>query len=108
MVNGGVSPTVRVRGLRAEQAAPVHLLCRHCGVALAAANETGFCCAGCTYVFRLVHERGLEGYYRIRDAVVPPVDSAVFQPRDYAWLGARVSLLPWRASWWWCRRRPSV
>ena len=90
LVNGGVSPTVRVRGLRAEQAAPVHLLCRHCGVALAAANETGFCCAGCAYVFRLVHERGLEGYYRIRDAVVPPVDPAVFQSRDFAWLAARV------------------
>ena len=88
-VDGGVSPKVRVRGLRAPQAAPVHL-CRHCGVALAAANDTGFCCAGCSYVYRLVHEHGLEGYYRIRDAVVAPVDAVVFQPRDYAWLAERV------------------
>ncbi len=80
---------VRVRGLRAPQAASVHL-CRHCGVTLAAVNDTGFCCAGCAYVFRLVHEHGLEGYYRIRDAVVAPVDAAVFQPRDYDWLATRV------------------
>jgi Cu2+-exporting ATPase len=88
LVNGGVSPTVRVRGLRAEQAAPVHLHCKHCGVPLAgpAAQAAGFCCAGCSYVFRLVSEHGLDGYYKIRDAVVAPVGEAVFQPRDYAWL----------------------
>ena len=88
LVNGGVSPTVRVRGLRAEQAAPVHLSCRHCGVPLAgpAAQAAGFCCAGCSYVFRLVSEHGLDGYYKIRDAVIAPVGEAVFQPRDYAWL----------------------
>lgn len=88
LVNGGVSPTVRVRGLRAEQAAPVHLDCKHCGVPLAgpAAQAAGFCCAGCSYVFRLVSEHGLDGYYKIRDAVVAPVGEAVFQPRDYAWL----------------------
>ena len=87
LVNGGASPTARVRGLRAEQTASVHL-CFHCGTPLATAQtrESGFCCAGCSYVYRLVHEHGLEGYYRIRDTVVAPVDQVVFQPRDYSWL----------------------
>jgi Cu2+-exporting ATPase len=86
LVNGGARAAARVRGLRADRSAPVHL-CRHCGAALApAARESGFCCAGCAYVHRLVHEHGLEGYYRIRDAVVPPVDPAVFEPRDLDWL----------------------
>lgn len=78
---------VRVRGLRAPQAAPVHL-CRHCGTPLVTerTQESGFCCTGCAYVFRLVHEHGLEGYYKIRDTVVAPADQVVFQPRDYAWL----------------------
>jgi Cu2+-exporting ATPase len=49
-------------------------------------TESGFCCAGCSYVFRLVHEHGLAGYYRIKDEVTSPADAAVFQPRDYAWL----------------------
>lgn len=48
--------------------------------------ETGFCCSGCSYVYRLVHEHGLDGYYRIKDDVTTPADAAVFQPRDYAWL----------------------
>lgn len=86
-VDGGVLTPAGVRGPRAGKSAPVHL-CRHCGVPLVteAARESGFCCSGCSYVFGLVHEQGLEGYYKIRDAVVAPVDQVVFQPRDYAWL----------------------
>lgn len=86
-VDGGAAATVRVRGLRAGRNAPVHL-CLHCGTPLATAalREAGFCCAGCHYVWNLVHEQGLEGYYRIKDATVAPVDQAVFEPRDYAWL----------------------
>jgi Cu2+-exporting ATPase len=62
--------------------------CRHCGAPLidARMEQTGFCCAGCAYVYRLVHEHGLEGYYRLKDPVTVPADPAVFQPRDYAWL----------------------
>ena len=88
LVHGGEDPTERVRGLRAAGSAPVHH-CLHCGLPLAteAARAAGFCCAGCAYVWRLVHEHGLEGYYKIKDAVLPPVDQVVFQPRDYAWLG---------------------
>ncbi len=80
---------VRERGLRAPQAAPVRL-CRHCGTPLSgeAAQAAGFCCAGCGYVFRLVQEHGLAGYYKIRDAVTMPVGEGVFQPRDFTWLAA--------------------
>ena len=87
LVDGGESPAVRVRGLRAAGSTPAHL-CLHCGVPLAtaAARADGFCCAGCAYVYRLVHEHGLEGYYKIKDAVLPPVDQGVFQPRDYGWV----------------------
>ncbi|HZP59029.1 MAG TPA: heavy metal translocating P-type ATPase metal-binding domain-containing protein, partial [Opitutaceae bacterium] len=62
--------------------------CRHCGAPLldAQAEASGFCCAGCAYVFRLVHEHGLEGYYRLKDEITAPADAAVFEPRDYAWL----------------------
>lgn len=76
-VIGGTRPTSR----------PV---CRHCGAPLldARTKESGFCCAGCAYVYRLVQEHGLESYYRIKDDVTAPADAAVFQARDYAWLEA--------------------
>ncbi len=63
-------------------------VCRHCGAGLIddRMRASGFCCAGCSYVFRLVHENGLDGYYRIKDDVTTPADAAVFQPRDYTWL----------------------
>ena len=63
-------------------------LCRHCGAALidARMRETGFCCSGCAYVYRLVHEHGLGGYYDLKDTVTAPADAAVFQLRDYGWL----------------------
>src|SRR6185503_2890581 len=62
--------------------------CRHCGAPLLDARmpESGFCCAGCAYVFRLVHEHGLSGYYNIKDDITTPADAAVFQPRDFSWL----------------------
>lgn len=49
-------------------------------------QASGFCCAGCSYVHRLVHEHGLGGYYNLKDDVTAPVDPVVFQPRDYGWL----------------------
>ncbi len=71
-----------------SRAAPAKLTCRHCGASLidARMRESGFCCSGCSYVFRLVHEHGLAGYYRIKDDITAPADAAVFQPRGYAWL----------------------
>ncbi|MFA6959485.1 MAG: heavy metal translocating P-type ATPase metal-binding domain-containing protein [Opitutaceae bacterium] len=58
-------------------------VCRHCG----APSPTGeFCCAGCAYVYRLVHEEGLDAYYRIKDEVTAPADPSLLQPRDYGWL----------------------
>jgi Cu2+-exporting ATPase len=64
--------------------------CRHCGAPIADPRtaESGFCCSGCAYVFRLVHEHGLGAYYRIKDPVTVPADAGVFQPRDYSWLRA--------------------
>ncbi len=63
-------------------------VCRHCGASLIddRMRASGFCCAGCSYVYRLVHEHGLAGYYRIKDNITVPADAAVFQPRDYVWL----------------------
>lgn len=62
--------------------------CKHCGAELIdqRMKDTGFCCAGCSYVHRLVHEHGLEGYYTIKDEVTAPADAAVFQVRDFSWL----------------------
>jgi Cu2+-exporting ATPase len=63
--------------------------CLHCGARLVddRARATGFCCAGCAYVHRLVLEHGLGGFYRLKDSVTIPADPAVFHPRDYSWLG---------------------
>jgi Cu2+-exporting ATPase len=51
-----------------------------------AARTSGFCCAGCAYVFRLVSEGGLDRYYRLKDKVIAPAGSGLFQPRDFGWL----------------------
>ena len=86
-MDGGGPAASEVRGPRKRAASPVHH-CLHCGAPLAndAARDSGFCCSGCAYVHRLVHEHGLEGYYKIKDTVIAPADQVVFQPRDYVWL----------------------
>jgi len=58
-------------------------ICQHCG---APSPQGEFCCAGCAYVYRLVHDEGLDAYYRIKDDVTAPADPSLLQPRDYAWL----------------------
>ncbi len=82
-----VATPVRVQP-RDDSASRVTPACRHCGAALpdARTRESGFCCAGCAYVHRLVHEHGLDGYYRLKDNLTAPADPAVFQPRDFSWL----------------------
>jgi Cu2+-exporting ATPase len=86
LVDGGALTATRVRGPEVGGTTPAHS-CRHCGAPLGAARPSGdFCCAGCAYVFQLVHEHALADYYKIRDAVVPPVGPVVFEPRDYLWL----------------------
>ena len=79
-----VQPIVE-KGSPTRGPAPV---CRHCGASLIddRMRASGFCCAGCSYVYRLVHENGLAGYYRIKDDITAPANAAVFQLRDYAWL----------------------
>ena len=64
--------------------------CRHCGSPLLteAAHTSGFCCAGCAYVFQLVSGAGFDRYYQLKDKVIAPAGSALFQPRDYGWLEA--------------------
>lgn len=82
----GILPVIR-SGKHGQDARATSV-CRHCGAPLidARMRDSGFCCAGCSYVFRLVHEHGLAGYYRIKDDVTAPADAAVFQSRDYGWL----------------------
>ncbi len=85
---GGVSSTgetAQQRGggtLPASKSKPV---CRHCG---APSPHADFCCSGCAYVFRLIHEQGFEAYYHIKDSVTAPADPSLLQARDYAWLAA--------------------
>lgn len=64
---------------------PATPVCKHCGVP---SPQGEFCCSGCAYVYRMIHEAGLESYYRIKDEVTIPADSALLPARDYDWLKA--------------------
>ncbi len=64
------------------------LVCRHCSTPFAASErESEFCCSGCRFVFHLLHERGLEDFYRYGETKAP-VGSQVFHERDFDWLRA--------------------
>jgi len=74
--------------VRPTGARKIKQACLHCGTVLSDASqrETGFCCAGCAYVYRLVHDSGLDAYYQIKDPITAPVDASVFQPQATDWL----------------------
>ena len=68
--------------------------CIHCGTPFrATAHRPDFCCAGCQFVHDLIAKNGLGQFYDLQEGGVPPVQSLVFQKRDYAWLEdlARIS-----------------
>ncbi len=79
-LSGGSSGRVARKVERGE--AP----CKHCGTPSPAGSE--FCCAGCAYVYRMIHEQGLDAYYHIKDEVTVPADAALGQARDYGWLSS--------------------
>ena len=41
--------------------------CAHCGLPTDAAGEPPFCCTGCAAVYELLHNEGLDGFYRRLD-----------------------------------------
>lgn len=58
-------------------------VCRHCGTPAA---DGEFCCAGCSYVYQLIHQEGLDDFYQIKDQVTVPADTALEQSQDHGWL----------------------
>ncbi len=62
-------------------------LCHHCGTPVPPGRADGFCCAGCAYVFDLLHERGMEHFYALRGGQsLPPVPAQALRELDYDWL----------------------
>lgn len=58
-------------------------VCRHCGTP---SVDGDFCCAGCAYVYQLIHQEGLNDFYQIKDGITVPADAALEQTRDHSWL----------------------
>ncbi len=77
---------------RSEAAAPgdgrarTRPVCKHCGASVPAAMDGEFCCAGCAYVYQLIHDEGLAGFYQIKDGTIPPVDAALAADGAWGWL----------------------
>ncbi|HWV38017.1 MAG TPA: heavy metal translocating P-type ATPase metal-binding domain-containing protein, partial [Vulgatibacter sp.] len=63
-----------------------HARCRHCrGPIPAGSILDGFCCNGCSAVFSLLHEQGLERYYDLAGGGTMPVAEPRGE-RSFAWL----------------------
>jgi len=65
-----------VSGVGATEAA-----CAHCGTPLAAGTAERFCCPGCATAYRLIHDLGLDQFYRRR---VFEADARPLRPTDAA------------------------
>ncbi|CAN5839030.1 copper-translocating P-type ATPase [soil metagenome] len=63
-------------------------ICLHCGTPVPAlAMDSRFCCAGCAYVYELLHTQGLDQFYDLRGSQsLPPVPAQAMRERDYEWL----------------------
>lgn len=60
-------------------------LCKHCATAFKPTPELdAFCCRGCERVYTLIHEGGLDGYYRLQDRVAEPLKNRSLPALDRA------------------------
>lgn len=79
-------------GSAAQGAAAGLAQCIHCGTRFKLRSPGDeFCCAGCEYVYRMIGDEGFEQYYELRDKSISPVQSVVFQERDFHWFADRVA-----------------
>lgn len=61
--------------------------CLHCGTPFRPTPlRQDYCCAGCQFVHDLIKKNGLGQFYDLRGDEAQPVQSLVFQQRDYTWL----------------------
>lgn len=67
--------------------------CAHCGTPFSGSIEERFCCHGCEFVWKVIHENGLDQFYKIRgQASLPPAGASVFnQPQQSAIKSAQKS-----------------
>ncbi len=64
-----------------------HPSCQHCGTPVPSSRTDGFCCAGCAYVFQMLHEQGFEHFYDLKNSQpLAPVSPEALREQDYAWL----------------------
>ncbi len=67
-----------------------HASCRHCGSPVPDSRKDGFCCAGCAYVFEMLHAQGFDHFYDLKgDRLLPPVAAQAMREQDYDWLRAQ-------------------
>ncbi len=51
-----------------EQTVSLNSRCAHCGTQFIPSSWQSFCCAGCEFVYGLIHGHGLDRFYKIRDS----------------------------------------
>jgi len=67
-------------------------LCQHCGTQVSASRSDGFCCAGCAYVFEMLHSQGFEYFYDLKSSqTLAPVPSQAMREQDYEWLESLIA-----------------
>ncbi|MBK8093532.1 MAG: heavy metal translocating P-type ATPase metal-binding domain-containing protein [Verrucomicrobiaceae bacterium] len=70
-------------------------ICLHCGTPVPASRHDAFCCGGCDFVYRMLHDEGLDRFYDLRgDKNLPPVPAQALRERDYTWLEQIVQANP--------------
>lgn len=63
--------------------------CKHCGLEFVPRNpDDAFCCSGCEYVSKLIHDENLDNFYSLQESQSAPVGYGVFTKKDFNWLQA--------------------
>ena len=69
------------------QAQKKEKVCIHCGTLVPFSwRETDFCCSGCQYVYRLIHEYNLDRYYELKPDQNQPLVGLFQRKESFDWV----------------------
>ncbi|MFD2157782.1 heavy metal translocating P-type ATPase [Rubritalea tangerina] len=61
--------------------------CKHCSTPILKSTSVEFCCRGCESVYNLIHDEGLDLFYKLKsNDTLSPLRERPFQEKDWSWL----------------------
>ncbi|MCB1198582.1 MAG: heavy metal translocating P-type ATPase metal-binding domain-containing protein, partial [Deltaproteobacteria bacterium] len=69
--------------------------CIHCGTQIPhRRQDSSFCCSGCAFVYKMIHDQQLDRYYKLKDKKTSPLIGLLHKKNNLDWVEAHLAQTP--------------